>query len=591
MIPDSFKQDLLNRVDIVDVVGRFVQLKKGGVNFMGLCPFHNEKSPSFTVSPAKQFYHCFGCGAHGNAIGFLMEYSGLGYIEAVKELAENAGMKLPEYEPRGGAKALPEGPDLYALMQQAMQFYRDQLKGSTRAVEYLKGRGLSGQIAAHYALGYAPEGWQNLQAAFPKYDDDKSLHDAGLVIDKEEGRRYDRFRDRIIFPIMNQRGVVIAFGGRILDAGEPKYLNSPETPLFEKGRELYGLSQARQAIREAGRAIVVEGYMDVIALAQHEVAYAVATLGTATSAIHIQKLFRQTDEIVFCFDGDNAGRKAAWHALEVSLPCLADHKAVKFLFLPPEDDPDSFVRAHGKAAFEQKLTESRPLSDVLLSELKSRVDMGTLEGRSRILHEAKPLLQKISAPALQLQLVKKLADLCGMTPYEAAALVDIRGVARQGQGGRAPPPRTGRRTTQSLERKFLNFIMLKPELAGELPLDLFEGGGGESQGLLTMAAFARENAGPNFEARLIDQFRGGEFEDLFKQALSELMDINLTAEQAAAEFRDALPRLRRRRVEERHDQLLGKAAGAALTQDEKIELNRIIKEIAVLDKATVPDAG
>ena len=594
MIPDSFKQDLLNRVDIVDVVGRFVQLKKGGANFMGLCPFHNEKSPSFTVSPAKQFYHCFGCGAHGNAIGFLMEYSGLGYVEAVTDLAENAGMKMPEYEARGSAKPLPEGPDLYAIMQQAMQFYRDKLKDSSRAVDYLKGRGLSGKVAAQYGLGYAPDGWQSLQAAFPKYDD-KSLKDVGLVIENDEGRRYDRFRDRIMFPIMNQRGVVIGFGGRILDAGEPKYLNSPETPLFEKGRELYGLSQARQGIREAGRAIVVEGYMDVIALAQHEVGYAVATLGTATSAIHIQKLFRQTDEIVFCFDGDNAGRKAAWHALEVSLPCLADHKAVKFLFLPAEDDPDTFVRAHGKDTFEKKLVESRPLSDVLLSELKSRVDMTTLEGRSRILHEAKPLLQKISAPALQLQLVKQLADLCGMTSAEAAGLVDIRGIATESRGarssGRGAPPRVQRRTTQSLERKFLNFLMVKPDLAGELPLDLFEGGGPETQGLLSMAAYARENAGTNFEARLIDQFRGGEHEALFKQVLSELMDINLTAEQADAEFRDALPRLRRRRVEERHDELLGKAAGAALTQDEKAELNSIIKEIAVLDKASTSAPG
>ena len=594
MIPDSFKQDLLNRVDIVDVVGRFVQLKKGGANFMGLCPFHNEKSPSFTVSPAKQFYHCFGCGAHGNAIGFLMEYSGLGYVEAVTDLAENAGMKMPEYEARGSAKALPEGPDLYAIMQQAMQFYRDKLKDSTRAVDYLKGRGLSGKVAAQYGLGYAPDGWQSLQAAFPKYDD-KSLKDVGLVIENDEGRRYDRFRDRIMFPIMNQRGVVIGFGGRILDAGEPKYLNSPETPLFEKGRELYGLSQARQGIREAGRAIVVEGYMDVIALAQHEVGYAVATLGTATSAIHIQKLFRQTDEIVFCFDGDNAGRKAAWHALEVSLPCLADHKAVKFLFLPAEDDPDTFVRAHGKETFEKKLVESRPLSDVLLSELKSRVDMSTLEGRSRILHEAKPLLQKISAPALQLQLVKQLADLCGMTSAEAAGLVEIRGIATESRGarssGRGAPPRVQRRTTQSLERKFLNFLMVKPDLAGELPLNLFEGGGAETQGLLSMAAYARENAGTNFEARLIDQFRGGEHEALFNQVLSELMDINLTAEQADAEFRDALPRLRRRRVEERHDELLGKAAGAALTQDEKAELNSIIKEIAVLDKASASAPG
>ncbi len=382
MIPESFKQDLLNRVDIVDIVGRYVQLKKGGANFMGLCPFHNEKSPSFTVSPAKQFYHCFGCGAHGNAIGFLMEYSGLGYVEAVKDLAEGAGMKMPEFEPnRPGAGKKPDGPDLYEVMQRATDYYREQLKTAPRAIDYLKHRGLSGKIAARFGLGFAPDGWQNLQAAFPKYDD-KSLKDAGLVVENEEGRRYDRFRDRIMFPIQNQRGIVIGFGGRILDKGEPKYLNSPETPLFEKGRELYGLPQARQAIRETGRALVVEGYMDVIALAQHGIEYAVATLGTATSAVHIQKLFRQTDEIVFCFDGDAAGRKAAWHALEVSLPCLADHKAVKFLLLPPEDDPDTYVRVHGKEAFEKKLAgEAHALSEFLQAELKSRVDMNTLEGR------------------------------------------------------------------------------------------------------------------------------------------------------------------------------------------------------------------
>jgi DNA primase len=404
LIPDSFKQDLLNRVDIVDLVERYVRLKKAGANFVACCPFHNEKSPSFTVSPTKQFYHCFGCGAHGNAISFVMEYQGLGYVDAVKELAESAGMQLPEFE-RRGAKSEPEGPDLYEIMQQAANYYREQLKSAPSAIDYLKGRGLTGQVAARFGIGYAPAGWQNLQSVFPDYAA-KPLKDCGLVIDGEGGRRYDRFRDRIMFPILNQRGSVIGFGGRVLGEGEPKYLNSPETPLFEKGRELYGLSQARAAIREAGRVVVVEGYMDVVALAQHGVEYAVATLGTATSATHVQKLFRQTDEIVYCFDGDAAGRRAAWHALDVSLPVLADHKAAKFLFLPAEDDPDSYVRAHGPEAFEKLLAEARPLSEFFMGELRSRVDMGTLEGRSRLIHEAKPLLKRVAAPALQLQLLK-----------------------------------------------------------------------------------------------------------------------------------------------------------------------------------------
>ena len=267
MIPDSFKQELLHRVDVVDVIERYVPLKKGGSNYLACCPFHSEKTPSFTVSPTKQFYHCFGCGAHGNAISFLMEYQGLGYVEAVRDLAESVGMKMPEFEPR--ARKSEAGPDLYSVIEQACGYYREQLKTSPRAVEYLKGRGLTGKIAARFGIGYAPEGWQNLESAFPDYAD-KALKDAGLVIDPEGGgRRYDRFRDRIMFPILNQRGSVIAFGGRVLGEGEPKYLNSPETPLFEKGRELYGLSQARPAIRAAGRVIVVEGYMDVVALAQH----------------------------------------------------------------------------------------------------------------------------------------------------------------------------------------------------------------------------------------------------------------------------------------------------------------------------------
>ena len=357
MIPESFKQDLLNRVDIVDVVSRYVRLKKGGANFTGLCPFHNEKSPSFSVSPAKQFYHCFGCGAHGNAIGFLMSYAGLGYVDAVKDLAASAGMQMPEFRPASPQEAArrERETDLYALMERAMEFYRAELKRSPRAIEYLKGRGLTGEIAARFRIGYAPDDWQALQSAFPDYED-KALLECGLVIENE-GKRYDRFRDRVMFPILSVRGAVIGFGGRVLGAGEPKYLNSPETPLFEKGREVYGLVQARDAIRATGRALVVEGYMDVVALAQYGVGYAVATLGTATTATHVSKLLRLAEELVFCFDGDAAGRKAAWRALEMSLSLAPDHKPIRFLFLPEGDDPDSYVRAHGKEAFERMVRD------------------------------------------------------------------------------------------------------------------------------------------------------------------------------------------------------------------------------------------
>jgi DNA primase len=349
MIPQSFIQELLHRVDIVDVIDRHVKLKRAGANFSACCPFHSEKSPSFTVSPTKQFYHCFGCGAHGTAVGFLMEYSGLGFVDAVKELAQGIGLTVPEersHEPQRRRNESEDGEDLHAVMLKAAQFYRGALKDAPQAIEYLKRRGLSGEIAKKFGVGYAPEGWQNLERAFPQYQS-SALTLAGLVKQNDEGRRYDVFRDRIMFPIVDVRGNVIGFGGRVLDKGEPKYLNSPETPLFEKGRELYGLYQARRAIRDAGRVIVVEGYMDVVALAQHGVEYAVATLGTATTPAHVQKLLRQTDEIVYCFDGDSAGRRAAWRALENSLGQLADDKQLRFLFLPQGEDPDTYVRQHG----------------------------------------------------------------------------------------------------------------------------------------------------------------------------------------------------------------------------------------------------
>ena len=584
MIPDSFKRDLLNRVDIVDIIQRHLQLKKAGANYSACCPFHNEKSPSFTVSPTKQFYHCFGCGAHGDAIGFLMEYSGLGYIEAIKELAEGAGMTMPDFEPRYGKKGEGSGPDLYELMQRATQYYREQLKGSARAIEYLKRRGLSGQIAAHFGVGYAPDGWQNLQAVFPDYDD-KSLKEVGLVIENDAGKRYDRFRDRIMFPIINQRGFVIGFGGRVIDAGEPKYLNSPETPLFEKGRELYGLPQARQAIRDAGRVLVVEGYMDVVALAQHGVGYAVATLGTATTPVHVQKLLRQADEIVFSFDGDAAGRKAAWHALEVSLPATLDQKTIRFLFLPEGEDPDSYVRTQGKAAFEELAGRAEPLSAYLLSQLRARVDTNTAEGRSRLVHDAKPLLKSVAAPGLQLQLLKQVADIAGMTQQEVERLCELRRSApAAGTWQRPEPPIVGRAAVKSFELSLLEYVIVKPALAAGLSGEIIRSENIEAKALLALGEYVRANPDISSEVMLIDHFRGSPYETLLKQVRSELMILGLTPEQAEGGFRDALPGLERRRIHEQLNELQRKNRGGTLSSADIELMNALTKRLAALDQ-------
>ena len=365
MIEQSFIQELLDRIDIVDVVARHLQLKKAGANFTACCPFHNEKTPSFTVNSSKQFYHCFGCGRHGNAISFLMEHSGASFVEAVESLATHAGMQIPDQ-----VSIYPKIPDpgrvpsdkvkidkeveatsplvgLYERMEQAAKFYRGQLKQSDQAIAYLKERGISGRTALRFGIGYAPPGWQNLSGIFTDYPADDSSHplvQAGLVVAHDGKKNYDRFRHRIMFPILDRKKKIVGFGGRALDGGEPKYLNSPETSLFVKGRELYNLASASPAIRKSARVIVVEGYMDVVMLVQSGVENVVATLGTATTAMHIQNLLRHTDEVVFCFDGDAAGTKAAWRALETSLPQLKDGKDIKFLFLPDKEDPDSYIR-------------------------------------------------------------------------------------------------------------------------------------------------------------------------------------------------------------------------------------------------------
>src|SRR5258705_13270716 len=467
MIPQEFIQSLLGRVDIVDVVDRHVKLKKAGANFSACCPFHTEKTPSFTVSPSKQFYHCFGCGAHGNAIGFLMEYSGLAYPEAIRALAETVGMPVPETRSSAPRPGAAEAPGLAMRMMDALAYYRAELKKSRSAIDYLKGRGVSGEIAARYGLGYAPDGWQNLEAVFSDYGT-AALKDTGLVIDSEpegaekKSRRYDRFRNRVRFPILDARGNVIGFGGRVIGAGEPKYLNSPETPLFEKGRELYGLYQARRAIRDANQVIVVEGYMDVVALAQHGVENAGATLGTATTPFHVAKLLKLADNVVFCFDGDSAGRKAAWRALEVSLPVLADGKVVSFLFLPAEDDPDTFVRRQGKEAFMKAVAEAKPLSQFLFAELAGRVDMTSEEGRARFLAQAKPLVGEIGAPALGAMLRRRLAEMASLGLDEIERLIPGHAPERERR-----PMTTARVSKRAvpLESKLLARILLRPDLS------------------------------------------------------------------------------------------------------------------------------
>ena len=540
MIPKNFIQDLLNRLDIVDVVERYVPLKKAGANFVACCPFHSEKSPSFTVSQTKQFYHCFGCGAHGTAIGFVMEHAGYGFVEAIEELAGSVGLEVPNERPAAGDTqreyAQKVAPDLYEVMQTATRYYREQLKQSQRAIDYLKQRGLSGEIAAKFGIGYAPDAWQNLAAAFPDYQDE-TLVETGLVIAGDEGKRYDRFRDRIMFPIVNVRGQVIGFGGRVLDKGEPKYLNSPETPLFEKGRELYGLFQGQKAIRAAQQVLVVEGYMDVVALAQHGVEYAVATLGTATTPYHVQKLLRLAEHIVFSFDGDKAGQKAAWRALENALPYLQDGKHISFLFLPVEHDPDSFIREFGKDAFEQRVGEAMPLSAYLLREVSKELNLRSQEGRNQLLQRAKPLLTAITAPATALLLRKEVAALSGISQAELEALYEVKPVARATKRGfqktaRNPP---------STHRLLLQCLIAQPALGAQVSADWY-GEGAEAGAVADVLSVLREADFALSSPALTQLFQGTVHEKTLATAEADMLHWGENFD-VAAEFAGLLNKI------------------------------------------------
>jgi DNA primase len=542
MIPESFIQELLNRVDIVEVIDKAVPLKKAGANYSACCPFHNEKSPSFTVSPTKQFYHCFGCGAHGSALSFLMEYNGLSFVEAIHDLAKQIGMIVPQEQRDPNQPAAPSKAVLLSLqetLQQAANYYKAELKKSPRAIDYLKARGLSGQVAAKFQVGYAPAGWQNLQTVFPQYDAE-ALETAGLVVQNEQGRRYDRFRDRIIFPIHNQKGEVIGFGGRVINPEDtPKYYNSPETPLFQKGHELYGLFMARRAIRDAGRVLVVEGYMDVVALAQYGIEYAVAALGTATTPFHIAKLMRQTDEIVFSFDGDKAGRTAAWRAVMNALPAIKDGLKLRFLFLPAEHDPDSFVREFGKEAFEAEMGKAMPLSQYIIQHLSEHNPMASQEDKVQFLNDAEPILKQIQAPRYAMLLRKKVAEMTGLAGGEMQRMLKLPDPVKTKQ----KPVRQRSRTPLSLYVRFALMLLMRPQWAKPELMTEIVGEGDEEQMLRVMlrAAIAKPDARPVVLLQMITPYISEVLRHQLQRELSlldETLDFTLEFEGACTQLSD-----------------------------------------------------
>ena len=567
MIPQDFIQQLLDRTDIVAVVERYVPLKKAGANYQARCPFHNEKSPSFSVSPTKQFYHCFGCGAHGTAISFLMEHAGYSFVEAVKELAGQVGLQVPDDGSRQAPEEETRRDQLYDRMEVSSRHYRQALKSAEPAIAYLKKRGVTGETAARFALGYAADDWQPLATAFADYQD-PLLVEAGLVI-ANEGKRYDRFRDRVIFPIRNERGRVIAFGGRVMGSGEPKYLNSPETPLFHKGRELYGLHEHRRTIQGENRVVVVEGYMDVVMLDQYGVQNAVATLGTAITPDHLTRLLRLVDEIVFAFDGDNAGRKAAWRALENSLPQARDGKLLSFLFLPEGEDPDSFVQAQGAEAFRKLCDKATPLSEFLFAELSAQTDLSSQEGKVRLATLAKPYLAKLSqAPLLARALRRRLGELTGLEaprpPREEIA-------PRPSRKETSNPGRSAVQPTAW--RILLQAVLHGPARAGQLA-ELPESSQAEAQALHAVVSLAREH--PEMAARdIVEHFRGRPEHACLVPAAAALMAWGDDYD-VEADFRGALESLLSQAGRAQVRDLSGRKP-SELTLDEKARLLASLK--------------
>ncbi|PMN93413.1 DNA primase [Enterovibrio norvegicus] len=575
-IPRAFIDDLLARLDIVELIDARVKLKKQGKNYGACCPFHNEKTPSFSVSQEKQFYHCFGCGVHGNAIDFVMEFDRLEFVEAIEELASQLGVDVPRENDSGA----PKGPyarsdqkrDLYQMMGQIAQFYQSSLRTEAGhvAIDYLKGRGLSGEIVQKFGVGFVADEWDQVRTRFGKDNESqKALVSTGMLIENDNGRRYDRFRGRVMFPIRDRRGRVIGFGGRVLDDGTPKYLNSPETPIFHKGRELYGLYEALQAHREPKQLMVVEGYMDVVALAQFGVDYAVASLGTATTAEHMQTLFRQTSNVICCYDGDRAGREAAWRAMEQALPHLNDGRQLKFMFLPDGEDPDSMVRKIGKDAFEADLAAAMSLSEFLFSTLMEQVDSSSQEGKAKLTTLAVPLIDKVPGGTLRFYLRNMLGQKLGLPDEQQLEKL----ISQQGKAQARKPLPEMKRTPM---REVITLLLQNPRFAESLPplggmddlnipgLKLFT----------TMLELCMQR--PNITTgQLLEFWRGTEQEALLAKLASWELPIN--EYNALDVFLDSLDKILAQCVSQQIDKLQAKDRSVGLSAEEQRELWLLIQ--------------
>ncbi|WP_409310220.1 DNA primase [Pectobacterium sp. B1J-3] len=568
-IPRVFINDLLARTDIVDLIDARVKLKKQGKNYHACCPFHHEKTPSFTVNGDKQFYHCFGCGAHGNAVDFLMNYDRLEFVESIEELATMHGLEIP-YETGTGPTQLErhQRQSLYALMEQLSAFYQQALSQSvgTQAMQYLQRRGLSAEVIRHFAIGFAPAGWDNALKRFGRNSDDRStLNDAGMLVTNDQGRTYDRFRERVMFPIRDKRGRVIAFGGRVLGDGTPKYLNSPETEIFHKGRQLYGLYEAQQNHAELKRLLVVEGYMDVVALAQFGIDYAVASLGTSTTADHIQLLFRATDHVVCCYDGDRAGREAAWRALETALPYLNDGFQLRFMFLPDGEDPDTLVRKEGKVAFEQRMEQALPLSQFLFETLQQQVDMSSPDGRTKLSTLALPLIDQIQGETLRQYLRQQLGNKLGI-PSDSLNkyLPKVAELAQPYQ-----PPQLKVTTMRIL----IGLLVQNPRLSAEVPELALEGlEESKVAGLSLFQDLVKTcNASPGMSmGLLLEKYRDSKYQKPLETMAS--WNHMIEEDELDDKFRISLAELYDQLLKQRQETLIAREKTHGLSTKEKQEL-------------------
>lgn len=519
MIPESFINELLNRVDVVDIIDKRVPLKKAGANFVACCPFHQEKTPSFSVSPSKQFYHCFGCGAHGSAISFLIDHDGLNFIDAIHELAKVVGLKVPNQVDEKPEKK-KENIVLEDSLILAKKYYQARLKASPEAIKYLKSRGLTGEIAKQFSIGFAPGGWNNLNEVFKDYDNDVLIK-SGLINKNEKGKRYDRFRNRIMFPIYNAKGQLVGFGGRVIDEKDsPKYYNSPETSLFQKSYELYGLLAARKSIRDKGYVLVVEGYMDVVSLAQHGISNAVATLGTATTSFHIQKLIRYTSEIIFCFDGDEAGKSAAWRAMQNSLASVTDEVQLKFLFLSEQHDPDSYVRENSKEKFEKLAKDATPLSEYVVHYLTKKNDLTSQEDRVKFLNSVEPILNNIASLKLTFLLKKRISELLNLTIDELDKVINVKSKENTKPSSKNIP-----REATSVVRRFISLLISDPSLVEENDKDIAWGDSLDEQ--LARACITKVLMDQNHNTASIFHFLNNQFDsDFVDEIKSQVLNFD-----------------------------------------------------------------